>query len=395
MSPAAFLFTGAFCWNLALAVSQVIIPLYAYQQGYSGVSIGGLVSLPFLVQMFLRFVAGALADRFGEKRVLIWTYAMMTLAGLIFFRADSFGPLLTGQFVVMLSRASYWTSAQSLTTRLPGGPGKQLGRLAASNHAGAISGNMAAGVLYAGFGFGTAILSLAAAGLIALIATLRLPGDQRRARRAAGTLFQNLWPLFRLRPLYFAILCSFVAAFPSSMVQSFYPVWLAQIGLSSAAIGPLVALRPIGSMVGGLLLARFLHESRHRLMMVAAVLAVAVAVGLTPLPRHISLLAVVLMTLGVGSVVADLIYQLIATGAGGQSSRASAMALGGVGFNLSHFVTPLVTGLLADTLGLAAGFYAWGLLMLAVALAVVPMYRWAQRNAPAPAGEAPPTRTGS
>ncbi|MBC7803806.1 MAG: hypothetical protein H7Y16_08000, partial [Candidatus Parcubacteria bacterium] len=46
--------------------------------------------------------------------------------------------------------------------------------------------------------------------------------------------------------------------------------------------------------------------------------------------------------------------------------RGSALALGGLGWGLSHLTTPLVMGLLADRFGVAAGFYVLGGVALAM-----------------------------
>ena len=55
----------------------------------------------------------------------------------------------------------------------------------------------------------------------------------------------------------------------------------------------------------------------------------------------------------------------------------SAQALGGLGWALWHLSTPLLMGLVAQYLGLVAGFYAAGALGLAAAFAVAFTRQWA------------------
>ena len=61
-------FASAFVWNLALGMSHVLIPLYAYHLGYSGVAIGTLVSAPVVAQLAFNLVGGVWTDRIGGKR---------------------------------------------------------------------------------------------------------------------------------------------------------------------------------------------------------------------------------------------------------------------------------------------------------------------------------------
>jgi len=57
------------------------------------------------------------------------------------------------------------------------------------------------------------------------------------------------------------------------------------------------------------------------------------------------------------------------------------MALGGFGWGLSHFSTPLAMGFLADRYGLVTGFYALGAAALGVACLVGVLRRWAFAHA--------------
>jgi len=58
-----------------------------------------------------------------------------------------------------------------------------------------------------------------------------------------------------------------------------------------------------------------------------------------------------------------------------------ALALGGLGWSLSHFSTPLIMGFLADRFGLVTGFYVIGLLALASAVLIAWARSWAFRTA--------------
>jgi predicted MFS family arabinose efflux permease len=76
-----------------------------------------------------------------------------------------------------------------------------------------------------------------------------------------------------------------------------------------------------------------------------------------------------------------LYFQITISEASRPEERGSALALGGLGWSVSHFTTPLIMGVLADRYGLVAGFYVIGVLALACALLIAWTRRWAFRPA--------------
>ena len=72
-----------------------------------------------------------------------------------------------------------------------------------------------------------------------------------------------------------------------------------------------------------------------------------------------------------------LYYQVTISEASTPDQRSSALALGGVGWNLSMLTIPLLMGVLADRYGIVLSFYVVGALTLACALILAVLRRWA------------------
>jgi sugar phosphate permease len=72
-----------------------------------------------------------------------------------------------------------------------------------------------------------------------------------------------------------------------------------------------------------------------------------------------------------------LYFQITIAEASRQEERGSALALGGLGWSVSHLSTPLVMGLLAEQYGIVNAFYVLGAGALACTLALVAIRRWA------------------
>lgn len=111
-----------------------------------------------------------------------------------------------------------------------------------------------------------------------------------------------------------------------------------------------------------------------------------------PLVSHWSAVGAFLFALGVGSSIMSIYFQVTMAEAVSPEMRGSAMALGGLGWGLSHLSTPLVMGFLADRFGIVAGFYVLGGLSLREAFDPRPIahHLGAQRGAGDHTSSSPP-----
>lgn len=360
---------------------MLVVPLYAHHLQMSGTQIGVLLGFPVIVQILFSLAGGALTDRIGGRAMQLFAFATMTAAGLVFSAAQSFVPLLLGQFLLVISRAIYWPASQTIASSLPGGHGLQLGRLSAITNIGQISGTATAGVLLAQWSFAVAFMTFAVMSAVAFLLGLRSPVGKRIESHHKGGFFVHFGPLLRQRMVYFSILCAYMAASPITLSQSFYPILLVDFGFPSEAAGGLLSLRAVGAVLASVLIARYLKSTARHALPFAAVLSVAASIGLIPLFPGSALVAAFLLSAGIGSGIMTIYYQVLMSEISTGANRGSAMALGGLGWGLSHLTTPLVMGFLVDAVGIANAFHMWGAFALLIALTFLPMQRWAQTSA--------------
>jgi MFS family permease len=178
--------------------------------------------------------------------------------------------------------------------------------------------------------------------------------------------------------VYFSILCAYMAAAPITLSQSFYPILLIDFGFPPEAAGGLLSLRAVGAVLASLLIARYLKSTTRHALPFAAVLSVAASIGVIPLFPGSAVVAALLLGAGIGSGIMTIYYQVLMSEISTGANRGSAMALGGLGWGLSHLTTPLVMGFLVDTVGIAHAFHIWGGFALLIALTFLPLQRWAQ-----------------
>ena len=374
---------NAFTWNFALGMTNLLVPLYAHDLGMSGVSIGSLIALPMLVQIGFNLLGGAYADRLGAKQTSLFACVSMMIAAVIYAFSANYAGLLAGQLVMILSRAAFWPSNWALASQLPGERSRNLGRLNATSDSGQIIGIALTGMVIAHFGFRFGFWMVGTMGFVALLFALSI-AQQRAAQPARQALFATYGAMLRQRPIYLAVLCAYISALPFSLAMSFFPILLVEQGYSSEATGWLLAFRALGSIAAGMALAHLVRRATDRLPpFVAAVLA-AISVGLVALFVHPLWAGLCLLTLGIASGMMTTYFQMLVSAISSAQQRASAMALGGLGWGLSHLSTLLLVGALSDKWGIQIAFYALSVVVLFVGMLFPATQRWALARAGRP-----------
>ena len=359
MSPLP-LFLVSFTWNYGLGMTYVVVPLYAHSQGLSGVEIGTLFSMPVFVQVVFNLIGGAYTDRIGGRKIMLGACLLLSLGAVAFVFARGFWPLFAGQVLFVLARAAFWPATWALASELPGPRTQQLGRLNALTNGGQITGTVSAGFILAVAGFTASFLTLAGMGLVALIAGIPARQLPRKPVEPGRSVFANYALLLRRPFIWYTVACAYLSALPFSLSMSFYPLLLKDYGFESQASGILIALRAVGSIAAGLVAARFVKTGATSLSPIIAGVAVSFSVGLMPLINHWGAIGFLMVVVGLGSGIMTLYFQLTMSDFTSTGERGSALALGGLGWGLSHLSTPLAMGYLADHVGLVRGFYVLG-----------------------------------
>jgi MFS family permease len=375
-------FLASLGWNFGLGMTWLAVPLYASAQHLSNAEIGLLLALPVLAQMPLNLAGGAYTDRIGGRRIMLGSCYVMAAAAIWLLFAQGFWMLLLGQLALIVSRATFWPATWAMASELPGDRGVQLGRLNAITNFGQIAGTVLCGLLLTQAGFAVTFATLAGVGFASLGAGLATRVGPRKPPPGQRHVLAGYLPLLRNRVVLYSMVCAYLSALPFSLSVSFYPLLLAQFGYAEASSGLLLAVRAVGAVAAGLIVGRFVRSGPETLWPVVCGVAVAAAVGLLPVVNHAAPIAFWMLVVGVGSAAMTLYFQITISETSRVEERGSALALGGLGWSVSHFSTPLVMGLLADRFGIVSGFYVIGGFALGCALALAWLRRWAFAGRP-------------
>ena len=357
-------------WNLTNGMMMILVPLYALSLGFSVLKIGSIIALPVLMMFAVRFVGGALCDRFGERLILQICYLLSVVSVLLLIPAQGFASLILCQSVANASRSIFWTATQSLVTQLPGSSvGKRLGHLSAWIHVGNLLGIGTGGVLAALVGYYGSFLILLGVAVVCVALGLFLPHVERKpSGRTVWQITAGIVRFVRYPQVWIGIFASFTAALPSTLTQSLFPVYLSQLNYGEQWIGLTVSGRALGTIVIVLILGPLITAPRLMSFFALGMAGMGAFIAGSGLMQELYLIAPCIVAVGAAGGVLDLWYQVQATELSEARDRSMAMATTSLGWPLSLIIAPMLLGWLADTKGFQFTFVVTGVFFLLVAV---------------------------
>ncbi|MGJ0119728.1 MFS transporter [Williamsia sp. MIQD14] len=278
-------------WMQRIAQDWLVLHL----SGNSGLAVGIVMALQFGPTAVLSMPAGALADRFDKRRLLMATQIGMALCALFLGVSDTLGMATLGQ-VYALSLILGCISAidapirQSFTVEMVGP--EHLPNAVALNsmtfNLARIIGPAIAGVLITVIGTGPVFLVNVVSFVAVLIGlVLMRPGDLLRSERSTGRSSVRAGIAYvRARPHLVVV---FATVFMVSTFGMNFPLSLALLTAntfagSAGGYGFLSTMLAVGTLAGATLAARRRHPARLRHFLAAATVfgVLEVVVGLMP-----------------------------------------------------------------------------------------------------------------
>ena len=183
--------------------------------------------------------------------------------------------------------------------------------------------------------------------------------------------------LLKKRSIRYAMVCAYISALPISLSFSFYPILLVEQGFNSDAAGTLISLRAVGAIAAGFIAGHMVKHARGVGAPLIAAMMVGLSVALAAAFAQATLIALFMLGLGAGSALMTIHFQMLISMISSSETRGSAMALGGMGWGVSHLSTPLLMGVFKDWLDIHTAFYIMGTVVLLCGLALPPLQRWA------------------
>ncbi len=369
-------------------MALLLAPLYALELGATTEVIGLLVAAAFVIPLFLAIPVGAIVDRVPHKAMLIPAAAILAAAPLPVITFMSTTGLAFTQVLLGISHLVLVVASQAYVASV--GSGKQheanFGWYTMFMSGGQLAGPIVAGVASDELSFLAAYALVATVGLLALIGFLPFRFTQvHRSAQASGFAWQKLRHLAGVSGFRVGVLVSFCVLFALTAYLTFFPLHLAALGYSTATIGLIIGVRALASTVVRPFMPLIITAlSGRQATMLVTVVCVMLAISLAGTAS--ALWAVVAISVLVGVGVGISLPLAIVAVADHQHAEVRGAALGiQVTANRSaQALCPATLGLVAGALGLAAAFFASGMLLLACAGLLIGWLLPAARSGAAP-----------
>lgn len=361
----------------------MVIPLWAVLQGASPTEIGTLVGARSMLTFFLAIHGGALMDRLGARRVLMFfAFATGALAALYPF-LPWFPAMVAMQMLIGFAGNMAWIGAQTIIAQVTHGDPGQIGRFTFFSRIGNVIAPLLMGFLWDVAGPTFAFLGVTVWSCLLFVTVSQIQNPQ--ALQASGDFFwRDILPrlsdytgsirLIVIPAVALTLAVSFLRHATNGVENSFFIVYLREVGFAGVMIGALFSMAEVVNGIASLFSGRAAKLIPIPWLMIGFTsLAIALLV-VTPFLGGVFFLLAIAHCLrrGFEGIVQPLMFSLQAR-AVAPNQQGSVVGLRVTNNRLSSIVTPITMGFVVDHFGIENGFIAMGavLLLACATLAVI------------------------
>lgn len=354
----------------------MVVPLWAVLQGASPAEIGVLVSARSALTFFLAIHGGALMDRLGTRRVLMF-FALATAGLAAIYPLLPWLPIMILlQMLIGFAANMSWIGAQTIIAQISGGDPGRIGVFSFFARIGTVTAPLLMGLLWDFAGPVMSFLGVTVWSSCLFLAVSRLEKPPPTAAYAGRVRWRDALPrlsdytgslrLIVFPVVMFTLAISAMRHAMNAAESSFFIVYLRDIGYAGTAIGAIFSIAEIFNGLGSLTSGRLARWFPMPWLMVGFTAISVATLGLTPFLGGLFVLLAFTHSLRrtCEGIVQPFMFSLQAR-AVPREKQGAMVGLRVTNNRLSSIVTPLVMGLIVQMFGLDKGFIMTSLLLLA------------------------------
>jgi MFS family permease len=369
------LLTTAFIEQVTISIMRVTTSYRAVELGLSAVWLGVITAAFAILPIVFALRVGRFIDRGNDARTAWFGTGLIIVACGGFAVSPSLAILLMFTSVLGIGHMLVTITLQVLCTRR-GGAGtvdRMLGNYMVANAVGQGVGPYIVG--WAGgsasippteflflIGLGTSVLAFAIA--------LMLRSSTPPTARSKGSKPIAVREILQMPGLIIVLFVSVTTVVAQDLIVVYLPLLGAERAMPVDAVGMLLAVRAVSSMLSRFLYARLIDLMGRRPLMLVSVFASAVSYAALalplPLPAMHAVMAAAGFSLGVSITVTIASLLVLAT----EQAVGTANSLRIMGNRIGQFVIPFLAGLIAAVTGVGGIFLIIGLSLAASGAAV-------------------------
>jgi MFS family permease len=353
----------------------MVVPLWALLQGAAPTEIGTLVGARSLLTFFLAIHGGALMDRLGTRRVMLF-FAVATGVLAALYPLLPWFPVMVGlQMLIGFAGNMAWIGAQTLIAQVTRGDPGQIGKFSFFARIGNVVAPILMGLLWDIAGPTISFLGVTVwcAGMFVAVSWIDKPSPGTAL--AGRVTWRDILPrlqdytgslkLIVIPAVAFTLAISFSRHATNGVENSFFIVYLREVGFAGTLIGVLFSIAEVVNGFGSLLSGRVAKLMPIPWLMVGFTMASIMLLAITPLLGGVFAFLAIAHSLrrGFEGIVQPLMFSLQAT-AVPRELQGSVVGLRVTNNRLSSIITPVAMGLIVEHFGTRDGFLVMGAILV-------------------------------
>jgi MFS family permease len=352
----------------------MVIPLWALLQGASPTQIGTLVGARSLLTFFLAIHGGALMDRLGTRRVMMFFACATGALAALYPALPWFPAMVAMQTLIGFASNMAWIGAQTIIAEVTGGDPGLIGRFSFFARIGNVIAPLLMGLLWDVAGPTLSFLGVTVWSIFLFLAVSQI--EKPAISHVVGRVsWRDVLPklsdytgsvkLVVIPAVALTLAVSFMRHATNGVENSFFIVYLREIGFAGVLIGTMFSIAEIVNGLASLVSGRVARLMPIPWIMVGFTAVSIALLVITPYLGGIFALLAVAHSLrrGFEGIVQPLMFSLQAR-AVARNQQGSIVGLRVTNNRLSSIITPIMMGVIVDNFGLAHGFLIMGAILL-------------------------------
>jgi MFS family permease len=351
-----------------LGIIWPLVPVYAVHLGAGGLQVGIIIASFNLARTLFNPLAGRLSDRWGRKPFIAAGLLLYALVSVLYVMANRVEALMLVRFLHGFTSVLVGPVAMALAADIapPHRLGRYMGTLNMAVMLGLGVGPMLGGIIRDFFGMAAAFYAMGGLALLTFAGVAAfLPGSDRSATSVSPkppATFKNLLSHRVFQGIF--MLRFFVAAGQGS-VYTFLPLLALGLKLTSTQVGIILGVNIF--LIA--LLQRVCGDLADRInpvhMIIGGTLISGLAVIGMPFVDGFNPVLLLNILMGIGNGITMPAGFVITGQLGKELGMGSVMGVTDAGWSLGMIASPILSGIIMDTLGLGSIFLTGGILIIA------------------------------
>jgi MFS family permease len=351
---------------IGLGIIWPLIPVYALELGAAGVQVGLIIASFNMARTVFNPLMGRLSDRWGRKPFIAFGLLSYSGVSILYVMAANIEALIGIRLLHGFSSVMVMPVAMALAADIApqNRIGLYVGTINMAFMLGLGVGPILGGFIRDYFGMQTAFYTMGALALLTFLGVLFfIPAQQQSGISETNSTAVAVKTLLKHRIVQGLLLLRFFVAAGQGSVYTFLPLLALQIELSSSQVGIILGIN--------IFLIAFLQRSCGKIadrinpkhMIIWGTLVSGLAVLGIPFVQGFLMILLLNILMGIGNGIA-MPGGFVLTGRLGRTMGMGAiMGLTDTGWSLGMIVSPILSGVIMDNLGLTSIFVTGGVLI--------------------------------